>query len=140
MIRPNPRAIMPSTVARIISIGASIIASSASIQVSRVQVRKSPGIGPSALLRRMSGSGHAASAAARPASVTISPVTAVTRTPVASRISCAARSSTSRVRATIVTSTPSRATAMAAALPSPRLAPQRSAFLPRMPRSIVPRP
>ena len=59
MMRPKPRAIMPSTVARIISIGASIMASSASIQMSRVQVRKSPGIGPSALLSRMSGSGQA---------------------------------------------------------------------------------
>ncbi len=37
---------MPSTVARIISIGASIMASSAAIQSSRVHLRKSPGIGP----------------------------------------------------------------------------------------------
>src|SRR5215475_928861 len=136
MMRPKPRAIMPSTVKRIISIGASIIASSASIQVSRVQLRKSPGVGPSALFSRMSGSGQAASAAPRPASVVISAAVAVTRTPVAARISPAVRSSTSRLRATMVTSTPSFATAMAAALPNPRLAPQRSAFLPRMPRSI----
>jgi hypothetical protein len=46
---------MPSTVALISSIGVSMLASSALIQSSRVQLRKSPGGGPPALLIRMSG-------------------------------------------------------------------------------------
>src|SRR5213076_1087836 len=87
--RPKRRAIMPSTVALMRRIGASMFASSALIQVSRSQSRKSPGGGPPALFTRMSGAGHAASSAARPASVVTSPATAVTRTPAASRISFA---------------------------------------------------
>ena len=63
----------------------------------------------------MSGSGQAASAAARPASVVMSPATGVTVTPVAARISAAVRSSTSAPRAVMTTSTPSRASAMAQA-------------------------
>ena len=39
MMRPKPRAIMPSTVSRIISIGDSIMVSSAAIQWSRDQSR-----------------------------------------------------------------------------------------------------
>ncbi len=53
-MRPNLRAIMPSTVALISSIGVSMLASIALIQSSRVQLRKSPGGGPPALLIRMS--------------------------------------------------------------------------------------
>ena len=49
-MRPNLRAIMPSTVALISSIGVSMLASIALIQSSRVQLRKSPGGGPPALL------------------------------------------------------------------------------------------
>ena len=52
-------------------IGASIIRSSAEIHSSRSQSRKSPGFLPPALLSRISGSGQASSAAARPASVVI---------------------------------------------------------------------
>jgi len=85
----------------------------------------------------MSGAGHAASSAARPASVVTSPATAVTRTPVASRISFAAASRTSFVRAIIVMLTPSRASDRAHAFPSPRLAAQTIAFRPLMPRSIA---
>ena len=62
----EPRSIMPSTVALISSIGVSMFASSALIQASRSQSRKSPGGGPPALLTRISGCGHAASACARP--------------------------------------------------------------------------
>src|ERR1041385_1610009 len=83
----------------------------------------------------MSGSGQAASAALRPSAVVTSPVTAVTLTPSA-RISSAVRSSVSRVRDMMVMSTPSRASAVAAALPSPRLAPVSNALRPRMPRSM----
>ena len=72
-MRPNLRAIMPSTVALISSIGVSMLASSALIQSSRVQLRKSPGGGPPALLIRISGSGQAFSAASRPAGVVMSP-------------------------------------------------------------------
>src|SRR5262249_18676763 len=136
MMRPNPRVIMPSTVSRIISIGESIIASSAAIQSSRDQSRKSPGAGPSALLRRISGCGQAASAAERPAPVVMSAATVVTLTPVAAAISALVFSSTSRLRATMVTSTPSRASAKAQARPKPRLAPLSSAFRPRIPRSM----
>jgi hypothetical protein len=48
-----------------------MLASSAAIQSSRVQLRKSPGGGPPALLTRISGCGQAASAAARPSGVVI---------------------------------------------------------------------
>ena len=64
--RPKPRAAIASTVALISSIGVSMLASSALIQASRSQSRKSPGGGPPALLTRMSTCGQAASAAARP--------------------------------------------------------------------------
>ncbi len=80
-MRPNRRATMPSTVALISAIGVSMLASSARIQSSRSQSRKSPGGGPPALLTRMSGAGQAASAAARPASVVMSPATAATVAP-----------------------------------------------------------
>ena len=53
-MRPKPRSIMPSTVALISSIGVSMLASSALIQASRSQSRKSPGGGPPALVTRMS--------------------------------------------------------------------------------------
>src|SRR2546430_8037141 len=137
-MRPKRRAIMPSTVALMRRIGAIMFASTARIHVSRSQPRKSPGGGPPALLTRMSGAGHAVSSAARPASVVTSPATAVTRTPVASRISFAAASSTSFVRAIIVMFTPSRASDMAHPFPSPRLEAQTIAFRPLIPRSIGP--
>src|SRR5262249_13469317 len=54
-------------------------------------------------------------------------------------ISAPAFSSTSRLRATMVTSTPSRASAKAQACPRPRLAPLSSACRPRSPRSIFSR-
>src|SRR3989449_3202837 len=137
-MRPKRRAIMPSTVALMRRIGVIMFASSALIQVSRSHSRKSPGGGPPALLTRMSGAGPAASRAARPASVVTSPATAVTRAPVASRISFAAASSTSFVRAIMVMFTPSRASDMAHAFPSPRLEAQTIAFRPLIPRSIGP--
>src|SRR5437660_10804917 len=136
-IRPKRRAIIPSTVALIRKIGVSMLASSARGPASRSQWRKSPGGGPPALFTRMSGLGHAWSSAARTASVVMSPATVVTRTPVASRISLAAASSVSLVRAFIVMFTPSRASDMAQPLPSPLLAAQTIAFLPLIPRSMV---
>src|SRR5262249_26458215 len=95
-----------------------------------------PGAGPSALLRRMSGAGQAASAAARPAPVVISAATVVTLTPVAAAISAPVFCSASRLRATMVTSTPSPASAKAQAPPRPRLAPLSAACRPRSPRPI----
>ena len=136
-MRPNLRSIMPSTTALIMKIGVSMLASTALIQSSRSHSRKSPRGGPPALFTRMSGAGHAASAAARPASVVMSPATAVTFTPVSLRISSAVRSRSAAVRAVITTSTPSRASDMAQARPSPLLAAQTMAFLPLRPRSMA---
>jgi len=64
--RPNFLAIMPSTTARIMRIGAIMFASTALTQASRSQSRKSPGGGPPALFTRMSGAGAALRAASRP--------------------------------------------------------------------------
>src|SRR5215510_8431568 len=136
-MRPNFRAIIPSTVALIRKIGVSMLASRARSHTSRSHSRKSPGGGPPALLTRMSGFGHACRSAARTASVVMSPATVVTRTPVVSRISFAAASSASLVRAFMVTFTPSRARDMAQPLPSPLLAAHTIAFLPLMPRSMA---
>src|SRR6185312_7303908 len=79
-MRPKRRAIILSTVARISSIGVSMLASSALIQTSRFHSRKSPGGGPPALLTRMSGSGQEANAALRPSAVVMSQATVVTLT------------------------------------------------------------
>ncbi len=137
-MRPNLRAIMPSTVALISSIGVSMLASSALIQSSRVQLRKSPGGGPPALLTRISGSGQAFSAASRPAGVVMSPTTSVTVTPGYSlRISAAVFASASAPRAVNVTCTPSAASAMAQARPRPLLDAQTMARRPLIPRSTV---
>src|SRR3954469_2105888 len=137
-IRPNFRDIMPSTVALISSIGVSMLASIALIQSSRVQLRKSPGGGPPALLTRISGSGQAFSAASRPAGVVMSPATSVTVTPgLALRISSAAFARTSAPRAVIVTCTPSAASAAAQARPNPLLDAHTSARRPLIPRSTV---
>ena len=117
-MRPNFRAIMPSTVALISSIGVSMLASIALIQSSRVQLRKSPGGGPPALLIRMSGSGQAFSTASRPAGVVMSPATSVTVTPgLALRISSAVFFSASAPRAVSVTCTPSLASCHGAGAP-----------------------
>src|ERR1051326_7175917 len=135
-MRPKPRAAMPSSVSRIISIGPSIMSSSAAIQSCRDQVRKSPGSGPCELVIRMSGAGHAAIAASRPAAVVRSAATAETFTAVACAMAAPLCSKTSRVRATMTRLTPSRASASAHALPRPRLAPHTSAVLPAIPRFI----
>ena len=74
-MRPNPRAVMPSTVSRIISIGPSIMSSRAAIQSSRDQSRKLPGSGPCELFTRISGAAQAPTAAARPCGVVRSAAT-----------------------------------------------------------------
>ena len=99
-MRPNLRAVMPSTVALMSSIGVSMLASSARIQASRSQSRKSPGGGPPALVTRMSGSGQAASAAARPSGVVMSHATHARAAPISLR---RLRDASASVRATIVT-------------------------------------
>src|SRR5215475_475327 len=108
------------------------------IMSSRVQLRKSPGGGPPALLTRMSGSGQAFSTASRPACVVISPTISVTVTPgLALRISSAVCLSASAPRAVSVTWTPSLASAIAQARPSPLLDAQTMARRPLIPRSTV---
>ena len=129
--------IMPSIVAFISSIGESMLASTALIQSSRDQLRKSPGGGPPALLTRMSTAGQAASACARPSGVVMSPATATTFAPVLFLISSAVASSASLPRAVMTRFTPSRARAMAQPLPRPFDAAQTSAFLPLIPMSMV---
>src|SRR6516164_1426057 len=81
-MRPNLRSHMPSTVALINMIGVSMLALTAFCQSSIDHSRKSPCGGPPQLFTRMSGLGQAASAAWRPASVPMSPATAVTLAPV----------------------------------------------------------
>ena len=136
-IRPNLRAIMPSIVAFISSIGASMLASSALIQSSRLQFRKSPAGGPPALLIRISGSGQAARIAPRPSAVVTSAAIATGSMPVAASISSAARCRTSGRRATITSFTPSPPSASAQLLPSPMLAAQTIAVRPRNPNSML---
>ncbi|MNL46346.1 hypothetical protein D3C87_1690500 [compost metagenome] len=127
---------MPSTTRRIMSMGPSIIASNDAIQSSRVQSRKSPGSGPSALLIRMSGCGHAAMAASRPCSWVRSADTQPTPMPASLEISAAVCASVSGLRAAMVTATPSRANCSAQARPMPRLPPNTKAVLPLIPRSM----
>ena len=91
--------------------------------------------GPPQLFTRMSGLGQAASAAARPASVEMSPGTAVTLAPVSFRISAAVCSRVSSVRAVIVNSTPARPSDIAQARPNPLLAAQTRALRPLMRKS-----
>src|SRR5438270_4669951 len=131
-MRPNLRAHIPSTVALISMIGVSMLALSAFCQSSTDHSRKSPCGGPPQLLTRISGLGQAASAAARPVSVEMSPGTAVTLAPVSLRISSAVRSSVLAERAVIVSSTPARPSDIAQAHPNPLLAAQTRAFRPRI--------
>ncbi|MNT54468.1 hypothetical protein D3C72_1916370 [compost metagenome] len=135
-MRPKPRSIMPSTVALISSMGVSMLALSATIQSSHVHWRKSPGLGPAALVTRMSGAGQASRTSARPCTVVTSAATVHTCTPVASRMSLAVASSACAPRATMVSDAPSSASANAHARPSPLLAAQTSAVLPLIPRSM----
>ena len=142
-MRPNPRSAMPSTVLLISAIGVSMLASSALIQCSRSQSRKSPGGGPPALVTTMSncvpGPPLAANTAARPCAVVMSAATASTLdacAPGKARSPSAAACSTSAPRATTSTCTPSRTSACAQPRPRPLLAPHTSAHLPVIPRSI----
>ena len=135
-MRPNLRAIILSTVALISSIGVSILASTAAIQSSRLQSRKSPGLGPPAFVTRMSGSGQIARTLARPSGVVMSVATVVTLTPVSARIAAAAASSASCPRASITSSTPSRASCWAQPKPKPLLEAHTIARRPRMPKSM----
>jgi hypothetical protein len=87
----------------------------------------------------MSGCGQAASAAARPSGVVMSAATNRIAVPwgLTFPSSAAVASSASRPRATIVTCTPSFASASAQPRPRPLLAAHTSACFPAMPRSIV---
>jgi hypothetical protein len=141
-MRPKPRAAIASTVARMSAMGASMLASSAAIHCSRSQSRKSPGGGPPALLTRMSTCGQAASAAARPASVAMSPATVRTSTAgFSTRSAAAVASRSASPRAVMTTLTPSSASASAQPRPKPLLAAQTSAQRPFNPKSMsAPRP
>jgi len=119
-MRPKPRAAMPSTVALISSMGVSMLASTAWIQASRSQSRKSPGGGPPALVTTMSKSLCSANAAARPSTVVMSAATCLTQgltalpwTAAAASSFFAASANASAPRATISTFTPSRTSASA---------------------------
>src|SRR5438445_11778504 len=101
-MRPNLRAHIPSTVALISMIGVSMLALTAFCQSSTDHSRKSQCGGPPQLLTRISGLGQAASAAARPASVEMSPGTAVTFEPVSLRIASAVCSRVGAVPAVIL--------------------------------------
>jgi hypothetical protein len=136
-MRPNFLAIMPSTVSLIMKIGPSMLLLTAEIHAASSQSRKLPVGGPPALLIRMSGSGQSLSTAARPSSLIMSAASGVTLAPVALRISSATASMFSRVRATMVSSTPSLASDKAQALPSPALAPPTMALRPAIPKSIL---
>src|SRR5258708_25368365 len=129
-MRPNLRSHMPSIVALISMIGVSMLALTAFCQSSTDHSRKSPCGGPPQLLTRISGLGQAASAAARPASVVMSPGTAVTLAPVAARNSGAAASRSDPLRAGTTPSTPSLPTHPCPAFPSPLLAAPTVALLP----------
>ena len=137
-MRPNLRSIILSTVARINSIGVIMLASTAASQSSRLHSRKLPGLGPPALVTRISGAGHTASTFARPSGVTMSAAIVMTFTPVSARILCAAASSASCPRASITNSTPSRANCCAQANPRPLLEAHTSACRPRIPKSMMP--
>ena len=75
-IRPNRRSIIAGSTARMSMSAASMFASSAAVHASSVVSRNDEGVGPALLFTRMSGCGHAASSAARPSAVVMSPATA----------------------------------------------------------------
>ena len=151
--RPKPRAAMPSTVARMSSMGVSMFASSARSQASRSQSRKSPVGGPPALVTTMSkalpGPPGTDSAAARPAAVVMSAATlsttgcwyflppALAAPAPAATNKAAACCSAAPSRALMTTFTPSCTSACAQPRPSPRLAPHTKAQRPAIPKSIV---
>ena len=138
--RPKPRPAMPSTVARISSMGVSMLASTALIQASRSQSRKSPGGGPPALVTTMSkflpGPPATPQIASRPASVVMSCATTKICVPWL-RKALAASCKASAPRATMTTFTPSWASACAQPKPKPLLAPPTKAHLPLIPKSII---
>mmetsp|Transcript_41080 Transcript_41080/g.114270 ORF Transcript_41080/g.114270 Transcript_41080/m.114270 type:complete len:272 (-) Transcript_41080:830-1645(-) len=135
--RPKPRAAIASTVAWISSMGASMLASSAAIHCARSQSRKSPGGGPPALLMRMSTCGQAASAAARPCGVAMSPATARTSTAgFSARSAAAVACRSASPRAVMTTWAPSPTSASAQPRPSPLLAAHTRAQRPFNPRSM----
>jgi hypothetical protein len=101
-----------------------------------VKVLSLPGEGPPALFTRMSGSGQAASTAARPLALAMSAATGVTCTLCFMAICSATSASRPAERAFSTRSTPSAASASAQARPSPLLAAQTMARRPRNPRSM----
>src|SRR5690348_14012049 len=119
-----------------------IRSSSTTLSMGPVAVAEPPGAEP--LLIRMwrppSASAARATIASTWARLVTSATRAITRRPVSVASSRAAASSRSLVRATSATSTPSRASSRAMALPMPRLPPVTIARLPWRPSSIDPLP
>src|ERR1700722_6537919 len=74
-MRPNLRARMPGSRARISRIGAIMLLSNAAIQASRSQSCNLPGGGPALLFTRISASGQAASRVERPSALVMSATT-----------------------------------------------------------------
>src|SRR2546426_6757024 len=113
--------------------------SSTTLSMGPVAVAEPPGAEP--LLTRMCSPPSWLAAWATMASTCARLVTSaaggMTRAPVSVLSSLAAASNRSLVRATMATSTPSRASSRAMALPMPRLPPVTIACLPRSPRSIA---
>ena len=93
MTRPKPRSAMPSSTAASIAAGALRLPSIAFAQSCSLKPLSLPGEGPPALFTRMSGAGQAASSAARPLALAMSPAAAVTATSYLARISSAVCSS-----------------------------------------------
>jgi hypothetical protein len=118
-IRPNPRARIPGSTARIISAGAMSLASCPAIHASSSQSAIDPGGGPALLVARMSGSGHAASRRRRASWVPTSPTTGITSAPVAAWISSWVALTVSSWRPLTTGSAPSWASAAAHASPRP---------------------
>ncbi len=127
---------MPPITDWISRIGEIILAATTSLQAISVQSANRPGFGPPLLQTRMSGSGQAVRALARPSAVSMSASTVRGRRPVRASISTAAASRRSASRPLIHTSTPSARSEMAQAFPRPDDEAQTSARFPAMPRSM----
>ena len=135
-IRPNLRAIIPSTVSLIMNTAPSMLPLRADIQVARSQSRKLPVGGPPELLTTMSGSGTDLEDR-RPPLVAVDVHRHGRHLGAGGGADLLGRGLDIGLRAgDDGQSTPSRANDIAHAFPSPALAPPTMAFLPAIPKSI----
>ena len=144
-MRPQPCSFMKGIAARAQRRAPAYLTSKSLIKSSSLTVSMGPTAdaeppGREALLTRMCRPPMRSAAAATTRSTCARSVTstamAVTDCPVSSAISWADLSNSSRVRETITTSAPSRASSLAMALPMPRPPPATRDFLPASPKSI----